>query len=295
MIASVRGARPAVRTRWAVVLLLLLHVLERSVWCADKVTGTLLVKDALTGLNQSVAVEAKLIRKGILGDVGLGGEPLELLQKGEIVARAMTGGDGRAVFQFTPNMRGMATLTVRVGESPRVDHAEAMANLAVWERRTPILAVEVAALMEEATVSSPLPLLPLGEKTERTPMPAAADELSKLTQFYYNVIYITIAESDRSDGFMTNEQIRAWLKTHKFPPGHILVLSGGPDALGTQLDEFHTGGWKTLKIGIGRSKAFAEAFLQRRLEVVIVPEPTKGELPRKAKVAKDWKEVRRKL
>jgi hypothetical protein len=189
----------------------------------------------------------------------------------------------------------MATLTVRVGENPRVDRAEAMANLAVWERRTPILAVEVAALMEEATASSPLPLLPLGEKTERSPMPAAADELSKLAQFYYNVIYIATAESDRSGGFMTNELIRAWLKTHKFPPGHILVLSGSSDALGRQLDELHTGGWKTLKFGIGRSKAFAEAFLQRRLEVVIVPEPTKGELPRKARVAKDWKEVRKKL
>src|SRR5215467_5935481 len=118
MIASVRGARPAVRTRWAVVLLLLLHVLERSVWCADKVTGTLLVKDALTGLSQSVAVEAKLIGKGMLGDVDLAGEPLERSQKGEIAAKAMTAGHQRAVFQYTPNMRGMATLTVRVAESP---------------------------------------------------------------------------------------------------------------------------------------------------------------------------------
>jgi hypothetical protein len=293
MIAWVQGARPAIQTWWAVVLLL--HVWGTSAWSADKVTGTLLVKDALTGLNQSVAIQAKLIQKGLLGDVGLGGEPLELAQNREIVAKAMTGGDGRAVLQFTPKTRGMATLTVRVGESPRVDRAEATSNVAVWERRTPILAVEVAALMEAATASSPVPALPLGEKTERNPMSDAADELSKLTKFYYNVIYIATAEGDHSGGFATNERIRGWLKTHKFPPGHILVLSGGTDALGTQLDELHVAGWKTLKVGIGRSNAFAEAFLQRRLEAVVVPEPAKGDAPRKAKVAKDWKEVRKKL
>jgi hypothetical protein len=293
MIAWVQGARPAIRTWWALVLLL--DVWGMSAWSADKVTGTMLVKDALTGLNQSVAIQAKLIRKGLLGDVGLGGEPLELAQNGEVVAKAMTGGDGRAVLHFTPKTRGMATLTVRVGDSPRVDRAEATSNVAVWERRTPILAVEVAALMEAATASSPVPALPLGEKTERIPLPDAADELSKLTKFYYNVIYIAIAEGDRSGGFATNGQIRTWLKTHKFPPGHILVLSGAAGALGVQLDELHAAGWKTLKAGIGRSNAFAETFLERRHEALIVPEPAKGEVPRKAKVAKEWKEVRKKL
>jgi len=31
------------------------------------------------------------------------------------------------------------------------------------------------------------------------------------------------------------------------------------------------------------------------MEVVIVPEPDRGELPNKARVAKSWKEVRTKL
>jgi len=55
----------------------------------------------------------------------------------------------------------------------------------------------------------------------------------------------------------------------------------------------HDAGWKTLKIGVGRTKAFAETFLQRRLDAVMVPEPAKGEAPRKAKVAKGWKDVRK--
>jgi hypothetical protein len=65
--------------------------------------------------------------------------------------------------------------------------------------------------------------------------------------------------------------------------------------LGAKIDEFHAAGWKTIKTGVGRSKAFAEAFLQRRLDAIMVPEPTKGEVPRKARVAKNWKDVRKKL
>ena len=92
-----------------------------------------------------------------------------------------------------------------------------------------------------------------------------------------------------------NAQARQWLKDHKFPVGHILVLPSGPEAFGAKLDELHAAGWKTLKIGVGRTKAFAEVFVQRRLEAVMVPEPAKGDAPRKAKVAKGWKEVRKKM
>ena len=73
------------------------------------------------------------------------------------------------------------------------------------------------------------------------------------------------------------------------------MLPSDPAALGAKLDEMHAAWWTTLKIGVGRTKAFAEAFLQRRLDAVMVPEPAKGEAPRKAKVAKEWKEVRKKL
>src|SRR5262249_23380178 len=90
-------------------------------------------------------------------------------------------------------------------------------------------------------------------------------------------------------------QARQWLKDQKFPVGHIIVVPSTSEAFGTKLDELHAAGWKALKIGVGRTKAFAEAFLERRLDAVMVPEPTKGEAPRKAKVAKEWKEVRKKM
>jgi hypothetical protein len=76
-------------------------------------------------------------------------------------------------------------------------------------------------------------------------------------------------------------------------PAMSIALPGM--AMGTKIDELHAAGWRTVKVGVGRSKAFAEAFLQRRLEAIMVLEPSRGEVPRKAKVAKDWKEVRKKM
>ena len=126
-------------------------------------------------------------------------------------------------------------------------------------------------------------------------MPDAANELGKLTQFYYNVLYVVARDKAMGSHDQVNAQARQWLKDQKFPVGHILVLPSDPEAFGVKLDEMHAAGWKTLKIGVGRTKAFAEAFLQRRLDAVMVPEPAKGEAPRKAKVAKEWKDVRKKM
>jgi hypothetical protein len=125
-------------------------------------------------------------------------------------------------------------------------------------------------------------------------MPEATEELGKLTQFYYRVIYV-VTWPVRADRIQAMAEARDWLKTHKFPTGYVVTLPPDTDAIGTKIDELHAAGWKTVKTGIGRSKAFAEAFLQRRLQAVIVPEPMKGDVPRKAKTAKDWKEVRKKL
>jgi hypothetical protein len=175
-----------------------------------------------------------------------------------------------------------------------VGAAEGRANLAVWERRNPIVMVEMAALKEERSAEGPMPGILTGRQ-EQKPLPDAAEELAKLTQFLYRVIYVTGPEPAGSDGFQAAAEARDWLETNKFPSGFVLVLAPGGDALGAKLDELHAEGWRTVKTGIGRTKSFAEAFLQRRLEAVMVPEPARGEAPRKAKVAKEWKEVRKKL
>lgn len=262
---------------------------------ADKIPGHLSAKDSLTSPNQPATIEALLTWKGMLTETGLGGEQIELLLDGKVAATAMTGGDGRAVLSYTPKAKGTLSFTARVGASPRVANTETQVTVSVWERRSPMIAVEMASLMEEVSGKAPIVALPGKDVLERRPMPDAADELKKLSQFYYNLLYVATPESDRTGGFKTTEQAQAWLKEHKFPPGHILLLPNTPDAWGTKLDDMRAAGWVTLKVGIARSKPFAEAFIQRRLEAVMVPEPAKGEAPRKAKVAKEWKEVRKKL
>ncbi len=260
---------------------------------ADRLTASLSVKDALAVPNQTVTIEARLVTKGVFSESGLGGEPLELVLDGEVVATSMTGGDGKARLTHVPRAQGVVPIHVRVGKSPRVAPSEGAANLLVWERRSPIVMVELAALIDETSAQGPL----LGGRgaVEWKPMPDAAEELGKLTKFYYRVVYVVTTGGGGMDGFQASPRVREWLQTHQFPTGYVLVLAQGGQAMGEKIDELHTAGWTTVKIGIGRTKSFAEAFLQRRFEALIVPEPKKGEAPRKAKVAKDWKEVRKKL
>jgi hypothetical protein len=262
---------------------------------AEKISGTLTVHDSLTSPNQPATIEATLTGKSLLAETGLGGEPIELLVAGKVVATSMTGGDGRAFLSYRPKAKGVVPFTVRVGTTPRVAVAEAGANLAVWEHRSPIMAVEMASLMEDVVGQGPTVTWPGKEAEGRRPMPDAANELGKLTQFYYNVLYVVTQDKAMGSHDQVNAQARQWLKDQKFPVGHILVLPSDPEAFGAKLDEMHAAGWKSLKIGVGRTKAFAEAFLQRRLEAVMVPEPAKGDAPRKAKVAKEWKDVRKKM
>jgi hypothetical protein len=262
---------------------------------AEKTSGTLMVRDSLAAPNQPATIEATLTGKSLLMETALGGEPIQLLVAGNVVATAMTGGDGRAFLSYTPKAKGTVPFTVRVGDTPRIAVAEASANLAVWEHRSPIMAVEMVSLMEDAVGQGPTVTWPGKDAEGRRPMPDAADELGKLTQFYYNVLYVVTVDKASGSKDHVNAQARQWLKDHKFPVGYILVLPSDPEAFGTKLDEMHAAGWKSLKIGVGRTKAFAETFLQRRLDAVMVPEPAKGEAPRKAKVAKEWKEVRKKM
>jgi hypothetical protein len=281
--------------RTAFFLLLLFDVcLAGAAEGADKVSATVLVKDSLALPRQQATIEVKLVARGLLRESPLGGEPVELVVNGATAATGMTGGDGRAVLSLVPTGRSIVPVQVRVGASPRVSAAEGRANLVVLERRTPVLVVELSALMEDPGSNGPLSGIASSLQRELRPMADAADELAKLSQFYYSIIYVA-AVPPGADGFSISDDTRTWLATHKFPSGFVLPLPPGEDALGAKIDELHEMGWKSIKTGVGRSKAFAEVFLRRRLEAIMVPEPSKGEAPRKAKVAKDWKEVRKKL
>ncbi len=256
------------------------------------------MRDVLVLPGQPARIEAALTKSGLLGtQQGLGGEQLELVVEGKSVAKAMTGGDGRAFLEYTPKVRGNHEITVRLTANPRVASPDAKAVLGAWERRRPILLVEMAAVMQpEKSSPLPIPSVPIqlnGE--ELLPAPDAADELNRLAQFFYNVIYLSWSPKG-ADGLMAEKKdLREWLAQHKFPRGLSMTVKPGEQALRERIDQLRADGWTNVKAGIGRRKEFAEVLVAHRMEVVIVPEPDKGELPKKAKTVKEWKEIRKKL
>lgn len=260
---------------------------------AEKVPGTLIVRDVLTLPNHSVRIEAQVVVK--TAGPSLSGVVLHLQIDGKEVATGKTSESGQVSFEYLAKMRGTNVISVSVDPDAPIAAENVDATLCVWERRRPIVVVEVDALIQPASssvVPGTSPLMGTMDDTAPIPVPEAAEELARLTQYYYNVVYVW-SHGQGSMGNASSGQVRRWLGAHRFPAGFVATqMSGG---LNATLDELKRDGWTTMKSGIGRTRAFAEVLLQHRMEVVVVPELPKGELPRKAKSAKDWKEVRKRL
>ena len=91
----------------ALLLLLPLPPVLQPAVAAGKVAGTLSLRDALTAPGRPVMIEARLVRAGLLGQTGLGGEQLEFTVEGKKAGTAMTGGDGRAFLEYTPDRKSV--------------------------------------------------------------------------------------------------------------------------------------------------------------------------------------------
>ena len=266
---------------------------------ADKIQGTLRIPDVLAVPGHAVRIEAILGYEGLLGQTALGGEPLEFLVEGITVGTALTGGDGRAFFEYAPPRRGNFELLVRVSGSKRVSNAEGKATIASWERRRPILLVEAAALRQASTTPRRVvPSLPLsmGSETSTEVAADAVAELKRLTAYFYNVMYVFWSKEGAGFGQGQQDDPREWMRTHEFPAGLSLQVDPGNDALTTTIAELKKEGWENLKVGIGRTEAFATVLVEHRIKAIIItPSERDPELPRRVKLAKNWKEVRKKL
>ena len=250
-------------------------------------SGMLTVNDVLTLPHETARIEARLSGRLPPGEAGWAGILLQLEIDGKPIATTKTDGSGEAVFDYRPSMRGINVIAVSVVKTEGVEAEKAEATLCVWEHRRPILLIELDALMQPSPTAN--------DKEAILARPSAADaaeELSLLTQYYYNVVYVpTGGLVSASAGFPGT--VRRWLNAHKFPAGFVMPVSSGD--LHDAIASMRRDGWTTMKSGVGRSRSFSEALLHERMEVVVVPELPKGEVPRKAKMAKDWKEVRKKL
>jgi len=262
---------------------------------AEKVAAKLWVADALAMPGRPVRLEARLLRTGLFSQQGLGGERIEFHVDGRSIGTALTGGDGRAFLEHTPRMRGRHEIRAVLSPNPRVTSPEGTATLWCWERRRPILLVDVEAVTEPPKSPLPLPSLPLdfGKANRGKPEPNAAQELKRLSEFFYNVIYLS---RSGSEDLAQLQEIRAWLLDHQFPAGLVIMLRPGAETLAQKIDEMRAEGWDNLHAGIGRTREFAEVLLAHRMGAVILPPSEKDlDLPRKAKVVKTWKEIRKKL
>ena len=281
-----------VHSGWRTLGLALLATLAMatSSEAAGKASGTLIVRDALTLPNHSVRIEAQVAVKA--AGPPLSGVVLHLQIDGKEIATGTTSESGQVSFEYLAKMRGTNVISVSVDPNAPIAAETVDATLCVWERRRPIVVVEVDALIQPASAPAAPPATGTTDDTAPIPVPEAAEELGRLTQYYYNVVYVWSHEQGPM-GNASSEQVRRWLGAHQFPVGFVATpLPGG---LNATLDALKSDGWTTMKSGVGRTRAFADVLLQHRMEVVVVPELPKGELPRKAKSAKDWKEVRKKL
>jgi hypothetical protein len=257
---------------------------------AEQISATLSASDAVTMPGRPVKLEARLVRSGTLVETGLGGEQLEFLVAGKKVGVALTGGDGRGYMEYKPAMRGQQSVTVRLVPNKRVEAAEATAIVASWERRRPLLLVEHAALLQDPPKSR-LPDLGVLRQSESAPATGAAEELKRLSEYYFNLIYLEPAK----DKTLTPVDTRAWLKRHGFPFGLKITAKYNEDGMGEAIDELRTQGWENIQAAVGRSRDFAEALLKQRMRVIVVAEERDKELPRRIDHAQNWREARKLL
>ena len=262
-------------------------------YAADKAKAQLIVSDVLTTPGKPAKLQANVFEEGLLGrKIGLGGESLEFLVQGKVIGTTMSGGDGKAYLEYTPRMRGNLGITVRLSESPRVLTAEGTGLLASWERRKPILLVDLTAIVQpNDTPPSSLPSLPinlsgnLGEAAVE-----AIGELEKLGKFYYNLIYLHRSEAGNVDA------LQQWIQTNQFPPGFPKVIPAGRRALSEWVTQLKDSGWENVTGGIGRTVEFAEVLVENRIKAVVLHDPEDKEgYPRRAVLVKSWAKVRKHL
>lgn len=280
--------------RWRQVIQIFGLLVGLVIWChAPGHAAEVTVTDGLTSPGKSIYLQARLTDRNTEGESGLPGRDLEFYVHGRAVGQAKTDDQGWARLEFSPTMRGNLSIIVKVVTSSKAERVEGKGVLLSWERRRPILLIDLAVLAAGELIPDTLPPEPsqdpgliLGDAH-----PAASAELDKLSQFYYNLVYLDLT------GRGTLELIQAWLREHAFPPGMIRILPPAPTALANLLETLQAEGWEKVSGGIGSTVDFAKVLVQHRLQAVILPLSTihRNQFPRRAIILNDWSRVRRHL
>jgi hypothetical protein len=279
---------------WVVVIgsLVGLCVFLPTVGVSEDRAVELYVTDALTFPSRPVQLQARLTEHRPEGEQGMPEESVEFFLQGRALGKATTDSQGWARLEFSPKMRGNLSLRAKWVTAAKAEAVEGRGVLLSWERRRPILLIDLAVLVEGGLETEPPPpeLFPDPGLILGKPSAAAPAELSKLAKFYYNLVYLDRTGKGRS------EAIQSWLRQEKFPPGMIRILPHTATSLHDLLLSLKEEGWKNVSGGIGRTADFAEVLVKNRLQTVIIPGPGDDErFPRRAILLNDWSRVRRHL
>ena len=249
------------------------------------------VPDVLSSPRKEVILQARVVEDMPDGTTGLIDKPLDFYLQGQLIGQAKTDEDGWARLKFTPKMRGNLQLVVKGAPEAKLPPIQGKGNLLSWERRRPIILVDLAVLVEGNLVADdqatpfPMPGLLLGDAQT-----GASRELGKLAEFYYNLIYLDRTGRGKIDA------IQVWLRKQGFPPGMIRILQSASTGVADLLEILKKEGWENISAGIGQSADFANVLVQHRVKAVIVNKSKKTELfPRRAILLNDWTRVRRHL
>ena len=289
-----RRAEPQLRCVHVLLLVIMClygDSLGQITFAADRMQASLEVEDVLTLPGERVQLKAFLSGQDIQDqNVGVGNEDVEFFIQNRSIGHAKTSSDGTAIFEFVPRVRGNLTIKVQVHGSTRVADQEAVGLLASWEKRRPILIVDLVSLLPPNVGAGPSSPATSEETILADPNTHAIHELEKLGKFYYNLVYLSRSPE------ASVKTVRNWLHQHQFPLGIPMAIQPGSKSLITFIETLQTDGWQNVESGIGRSPEFAEVLLERRIQTVIIQETeTDEKFPRRAKIVNDWTKVRRYL
>lgn len=274
--------------------LFLVSLLAGAGYAADGGTNArLIVEDVMIHPGKPAVLQARLVRDGPLGEKGLPGETIRFEVQGQKAGVAVTGKDGRAKLEFISHMRGNQVIKGIVEPSGNVQHAEGIGNFASWERRRPLLLVELETVLKQhdslqhltSSASFQQTIQALGAADEHAP-----SELTKLGAYYYNIIYLYRGEPIHRDA------IRIWLQDHHFPPGITKIVKPGAASLLEFIASIKAQGWDNIEAGVGLTKEFAETLGKNRIAAVILQSaPSNEKFPRRTKFVPAWEKIRRYL
>ena len=274
--------------------MLLLGLPECTGYAAEDNRSTrLIVEDVMIHPGKPALLQARLVKDGPSGEEGLAGEIVRFEVNGQKAGTAVTGAEGRADLEFITHMRGNQVIKGLVETSVNVQKVEGIGNFASWERRRPLLLVEIETVLKPHDAIQHLPssatfvqtMDALGTAEEHAP-----SELRKLAQYYYNIIYLYRGDAGHHDA------IRVWLQEHQFPPGVTRVVKPGAAELLEFITSIKAQGWDTIEAGVGLSREFAEVLVKNRIATVILrPAPSDEKFPRRTKFVTAWERIRRYL